>query len=398
MKILVLNSGSSSIKFQLFNMKTSQVLAAGIVEEIGSEISSIKLETFDNQTLKENLQISDHEAGFVAMRNLLAQSGVLASLKDLDAIGHRVVHGGETFSTPVLIDDKVIEGISAISPLAPLHNPAHIAGIKSAISQSEGVPQVAVFDTAFHRTLPSHAYMYALPYELYESLHVRRYGFHGTSHHYVAKSAAKHLDIPYEDFNAISLHLGNGTSATAINGGKSVDTSMGLSPLEGLIMGTRSGDLDPAILFYLHREKGYSVSELDALVNKKSGLKGICGQSDMRTIGQMRDNGDERAKLAFEMFAYRIKKYIGAYSAVLGRVDALIFTGGIGENDIALRAKVCEGLENLGLNIDLEANDCRCKSLVQIQTPQSPVKILIVPTNEELEIAQQTQAILTKCS
>lgn len=377
-------------------METSQVLGTGIVEEIGSEVSNIKLETFDNQILKESLQIKDHEAGFVAMRKLLSQSGILSSLKDLDAIGHRVVHGGETFSAPALIDEKVLDGIKAISPLAPLHNPAHIAGIESAIAQSEGVPQVAVFDTAFHRSLPQYAYMYALPYELYESLHVRRYGFHGTSHNYVSKTAAKHLNIPYKDFNAISLHLGNGTSATAIRGGKSVDTSMGLSPLEGLIMGTRSGDLDPAILFYLHREKGYSIAELDTLVNKQSGLKGICGQSDMRTIGQMCDDGDEKAKLAFEMFAYRIKKYIGAYSAVLGRVDALIFTGGIGENDSLLRAKACEGLGNLGLHVNLEANDCRCKVLTQIHESSSPVKILVVPTNEELEIAQQTQAILTK--
>jgi len=377
-------------------MQTSQVLATGIVEEIGSKVSNIKLETFDNQTLKESLEIANHEAGFAAMRKLLTQSGVLTSLKDLDAIGHRVVHGGETFSAPTLIDREVLDGIKAISPLAPLHNPAHIAGIEIALTQSEGVPQVAVFDTAFHRTLPQYAYMYALPYELYESLHVRRYGFHGTSHHYVSKTAAAYLGIDYDKFNAISLHLGNGTSATAIKGGKSVDTSMGLSPLEGLVMGTRSGDMDPAILFYLHREKGYSVDELDTLVNKQSGLKGICGQSDMRTIGKMCEEGDAKAKLAFEIFAYRIKKYIGAYSAVLGRVDALIFTGGIGENDSALRAKVCKNLENLGLQVDLEANNCRCKTLTEIHTSSSPVKILVVPTNEELEIALQTQAILTK--
>ena len=377
-------------------MQTSQVLATGIVEEIGSKVSNIKLETFDNQTLKESLEIANHEAGFAAMRKLLTQSGVLTSLKYLDAIGHRVVHGGETFSAPTLIDREVLDGIKAISPLAPLHNPAHIAGIETALAQSEGVPQVAVFDTAFHRTLPQYAYMYALPYELYESLHVRRYGFHGTSHHYVSKTAAAYLGIDYDKFNAISLHLGNGASATAIKGGKSVDTSMGLSPLEGLVMGTRSGDMDPAILFYLHREKGYSVDELDTLVNKQSGLKGICGQSDMRTIGKMCEEGDAKAKLAFEIFAYRIKKYIGAYSAVLGRVDALIFTGGIGENDSALRAKVCEELENLGLQVELEANNCRCETLTEIHTSSSPVKILVVPTNEELEIALQTQAILTK--
>ena len=377
-------------------MTTHSVLASGMVEQIGETHSHAKLSMHTGEEFSASNPIATHEDALGTMNALFTQSGLLNCLSELDAIGHRVVHGGELFSTPTRIDAVVLEGIKALSPLAPLHNPAHVVGIETAIRQSKGVPQVAVFDTAFHRTLPQHAYMYALPYSLYESLHVRRYGFHGTSHHFVSKSAAAHLNIPYENFNAISLHLGNGTSATAIQGGKSVDTSMGISPLEGLIMGTRSGDLDPAILFYLHREKGYTIAELDTLLNKQSGLKGICGNNDMREIGLMIENGDERAALAFEMFAYRIKKYIGAYSAVLGRVDALIFTGGIGENDAKLRAKACEGLENLGICIDTTINNQRCKVVTPIHTPNASVATLVVPTNEELEIAQQTQAVLTK--
>jgi acetate kinase len=378
-------------------MSDESVLANGMIEQIGESRSQAKLTTSEGKTYQESLTIPTHEVALKTMNDLFILSGTLNSLSELDAIGHRVVHGGELFSAPVLIDSTVIDGLKALSPLAPLHNPAHIVGIETAIKQSGGVPQVAVFDTAFHRTLPQHAYMYALPYELYESLHVRRYGFHGTSHHFVSKSAAAFLDIPYENFNAISLHLGNGTSATAIKNGKSVDTSMGLSPLEGLIMGTRSGDLDPAILFYLHREKGYSIAELDTLVNKQSGLKGICGNNDMREIGEMIEKGDERAKLAFEMFAYRIKKYIGAYSAALGRVDAVIFTGGIGENDYALRAKACEELNNLGISINPDTNAQRCKVITPIHANDASVATLVVPTNEELEIAQQTRdAIATK--
>lgn len=377
-------------------MNASQVLASGMVEQIGESTSQAKLTTHAKEDFSASKPIATHEEALETMNALFAQSGLLNSLSELDAIGHRVVHGGELFSTPTLIDQSVLEGIRGLSALAPLHNPAHVVGIETTIKQSKGVPQVAVFDTAFHRTLPQHAYMYALPYELYESLHVRRYGFHGTSHHFVSKSAATYLNIPYENFNAISLHLGNGTSATAIQGGKSVDTSMGISPLEGLIMGTRSGDLDPAILFYLHREKGYTIAELDTLLNKQSGLKGICGNNDMREIGLMIDKGDEKATLAFEMFAYRIKKYVGAYSAVLGRVDALIFTGGIGENDSRLRTKVCEGLGNLGISIDTNTNDQRCKVITPIHTQNAPVATLVVPTNEELEIAQQTQAVLVK--
>ncbi len=398
MKILVLNSGSSSLKFQLFHMDDSKKLATGIVEEIGSEVSNIKLKTFENKVFGHTLKIPNHGAAFEFMRELLKESGILPSLKELDAIGHRVVHGGEKFYEPVIIDEGVIEGIREISHLAPLHNLAHLDGIESAISQSKNVPHVVVFDTAYHRSMPQHAYMYALPYKFYETLGVRRYGFHGTSHYYVSKTTARHLGIDYKDFNAISLHLGNGASVTAIQGGKSVDTSMGLSPLEGLIMGTRSGDIDPAILFYLHRQKGYSIEELDTLLNKESGLKGICGQSDMRTVALMREDGDEKAKLAYEMFAYRIRKYIGAYYAILGRVDAIIFTGGIGENDSTLRQLVCQNLQNLVIELSKSSNDNCCSGIAQISTPESKVKIMVTPTNEELEIAKQTQAILAKHS
>jgi len=394
-KILVLNSGSSSIKFQLFDMANKSPLASGMVEQIGETTSQAKLSVASGNTYQEVRPIPDHAAALAVMNGLFVESQTLSSLRELDAIGHRVVHGGEYFSGPVRINEDVLAKIKSLSPLAPLHNPAHVVGIETAIKESGGVPQVAVFDTAFHRTLPQHAYMYALPYSLYESLHVRRYGFHGTSHHFVSKAAATHLGISYENFNAISLHLGNGASATAISQGQSIDTSMGLSPLEGLIMGTRSGDMDPAILFYLHREKGYTVAELDALVNKQSGLKGICGNNDMREIGQMMEQGDEKAILAFDMFAYRIKKYIGAYSAALGRVDALIFTGGIGENDAQLRAKVCQGLENLGISIDTKVNNQRCKVLTPLHTPTATVATLVVPTNEELEIALQTQEIVS---
>lgn len=391
MKILVLNSGSSSIKFQLFDNNES--IASGIIEQIGESNGQAQLKCNDKKYEKSQA-IPNHEVGLEVMNALFQESGMLNSLEELDGIGHRVVHGGETFHAPALIDDTVIKAIEDVSALAPLHNPAHLAGIKTAIAQSNGVPQVAVFDTAFHQSIPEHAYMYALPYELYEELHVRRYGFHGTSHSYVSKTAAQYLGIPVNEFNAISLHLGNGASVTAIKNGQSVDTSMGLSPLEGLIMGTRSGDVDPAALFYIAKEKGYTTEDLNTLVNKKSGLKGICGSNDMREIENLINEGNEKAKLAFEMFAYRIKKYIGAYSAALGRVDAIIFTGGIGENDAALRKLVCTGLENLGISIDLKVNDQRCKVITPLDDEKATVKTLVVPTNEELAIALQTKEVI----
>ncbi len=393
MKILVLNSGSSSIKFQLFNAKTNESLVAGIIEQIGEELSHAKIKYGDKE-LERNIAIPNHKEGLEIMNSLLIESKIIKDLCEVDGIGHRVVHGGEEFSKPVIINESVIKQIEKLIPLAPLHNPANLEGIKSSIEHCPNVPQVAVFDTAFHSSIPPHAYMYALPYETYEKDGVRRYGFHGTSHHFIVKEAAKYLNIDKDKLNAITLHLGNGASMSAVKNGKSIDTSMGLTPLEGLIMGTRCGDIDPAIIFYLARVEGLSIDELDNMLNKKSGLKGICGNNDMREVGEMAQNSDEKAKLALEMFSYRIKKYIGSYSAVLGRVDCLIFTGGIGENDIDVRKNSCSNLENLGISLDLEANNQRAKEILEINKKESKVKVLVIPTNEELEIALQVKSMI----
>lgn len=398
MKILVLNAGSSSIKFQLFNMDHSSVMANGLVEQIGESESNARIKYNDINGAEQKKEVkgcvSNHEAALKLMSNLLIESGVIKDLNELDGIGHRVVQGGASFSKPVLVDEWVVSEIDRLIPLAPLHNPGHLAGIKVSLEQSPKVPQVVVFDTAFHSSLPKHAYLYAIPYKLYEDLKIRRYGFHGTSHHYIVKEAAKYLKKDVNTLNAITLHLGNGASMSAVRNGKSVDTSMGLTPLEGLIMGTRSGDIDPAVLFYLARKEGLSIDDLDRMLNKESGLKGICGSNDMREIGKMAEEGNEQAQLALDMFNYRIKKYIGAYSAVLGRVDCIIFTGGIGENDTSVRLHTCSDLENLGIKIDEAINNQRCQGIVKISTEDSPVKVLVIPTNEELEIALQTKEVI----
>ena len=398
MKILVLNAGSSSIKFQLFNMDHSSVMANGLVEQIGESESNARIKYNDINGAEQKKEVkgcvSNHEAALKLMSNLLIESGVIKDLNELDGIGHRVVQGGASFSKPVLVDEWVVSEIDRLIPLAPLHNPGHLAGIKVSLEQSPKVPQVVVFDTAFHSSLPKHAYLYAIPYKLYEDLKIRRYGFHGTSHHYIVKEAAKYLNKDVNTLNAITLHLGNGASMSAVRNGKSVDTSMGLTPLEGLIMGTRSGDIDPAVLFYLARKEGLSIDDLDRMLNKESGLKGICGSNDMREIGKMAEEGNEQAQLALDMFNYRIKKYIGAYSAVLGRVDCIIFTGGIGENDTSVRLHTCSDLENLGIKIDEVINNQRCQGIVKISTEDSPVKVLVIPTNEELEIALQTKEVI----
>jgi acetate kinase len=311
-------------------------------------------------------------------------------------IGHRVVHGGEAFREPALIDGEVVEAIRGLIPLAPLHNPSNLLGIEVARERFPGVPQVAVFDTAFHQTLPPRAYRYALPHELYETHQVRRYGFHGSSHAYVAKEAARHLGLPIEEADLIILHLGNGASAAAVQGGMSIDTSLGMTPLEGLVMGTRCGDLDPSIPFYLMRRTGRKPEEVESLLNKESGLKGICGASDMREILAAAAQGNERAGLAVEMFCYRIKKYIGAYHAVMGRLGALVFTGGIGENAAPIRQRVCEGLEHLGIAIDRVKNETAQGPIAELQQEGSLVTVLVVRTNEELEIAQQTISTIEK--
>jgi len=391
MKILVLNSGSSSIKFQLFDINENRSLASGLIEQIGESDSYAKIE-YDSQKLEKKEAIKDHNSGLILMNMLLIESCVIKSLDELGAIGHRVVHGGEKFSKPVIVDEEVLNEIEKLIPLAPLHNPANLDGIKVTMQQAPNVPQIAVFDTAFHTTIPSYAYMYALPYETYEKDGVRKYGFHGTSHHYVTKEASKYLGK--KKINTITLHLGNGASMAAVKDGKCVDTTMGLTPLEGLIMGTRSGDLDPAILFYLARKNGLNINDLDKLLNKQSGLKGICGSNDMREVEHMAESGDNKAQLALDMFAYRIKKYIGSYSAVIGKLDCIIFTGGIGENDIDTRARCCADLENLGIELDLVKNNQRAKEILDISAKNSRVKVLVIPTNEELEIAMQANSLL----
>ena len=399
MKILVLNAGSSSVKYQLFNMETNAVIASGLIEQIGESESNAKIKYFDDgleKVVERKSSIKNHEVALKIMTALLIESGVIADLNDLDGIGHRVVQGGASFSEPVLVTEYVTEEIERLIPLAPLHNPGHLAGIKVSLEQSPNVPQVVVFDTAFHSSIPKHAYLYAIPYKFYEDLKIRRYGFHGTSHHFVVKEAAKYLNKDVNSLNAITLHLGNGASMSAVKNGKSIDTSMGLTPLEGLIMGTRSGDIDPAVLFYLARKLGYSVDDLDKLVNKESGLKGICGTNDMREINKLAAIGDTQAQLALDMFNYRIKKYIGAYSAVLGHVDCIIFTGGIGENDSNVRLNSCSDLAILGIHIDPANNSQRKPGIATISRNESPVKVLVVPTNEELEIAIQTKEMIEK--
>jgi len=394
MKVLVINSGSSSIKYQLFNMMDKSVLAAGLLEQIGETESRLTHNSRDAHgamvEIVKTLTIANHQAGFELIGQVLNESGAVRDTGELFGIGHRVVHGGENFREPAIIDRKVIETIRQLIPLAPLHNPPNLLGIEVAMEAAPQVPQVAVFDTAFHQSIPPWAFRYALPQNLFKDHQVRRYGFHGTSHCYVAKQAALHLNRPLNSLNLITLHLGNGASATAIENGRSVDTSMGMTPLEGLIMGTRSGDIDPAIIFYLGRHAGYASDQVESLLNKQSGLKGICGINDMREIGELADKGDQTAKLAIAMYCYRIKKYIGAYYAALGRVDALVFTGGIGENAADIRCLSCKDLTQIGIEVDNRMNNAGRNGIFEIQSAKSAVTILVVPTDEELEIAEQT--------
>jgi len=380
-------------------MPDLQVLASGLIEQIGDPLSSASLQYYaDKGNKKEKLirkeTIPEHRQAIKVMEELLQASGAMNDIKELAGIGHRVVHGGEFFHDPILINSQVIQTIEKLIPLAPLHNPANLTGIRVAMEHAKRIPQVAVFDTAFHQTIPEHGYLYALPYNLYEKQRVRRYGFHGTSHCYVSKQAALFLDLPKEKLNIISLHLGNGASAAAIHDGQCIDTSMGLTPLEGLIMGTRSGDLDPAILFYLGRETGMNMDELDDMLNKHSGLKGICGENDMRTISKRAQQGDARAHLALTMFCYRLKKYIGAYMAAMGSLDCLVFTGGIGENSAVVREMTCRNMAGLGIMLDKEKNKTTGQGISKIHTAESRVHLLVVPTDEELEIATQTLQVI----
>ena len=398
MNILVINSGSSSIKYEYFDLGKRQALASGVLERIGEANACLshRYQDAEGQAQKMSLEqpVPDHRVGLEWIGSVLEESGLRGGDNDLDGIGHRVVHGGEVFKEPTLIDDEVIAAIRDQSPLAPLHNPANLTGIEEACRFAPNVPQVAVFDTAFHQTIPPVAYQYAIPRDLYKQFHVRRYGFHGTSHRYVTKQAADHLKQPLDQTNLIIFHLGNGASVAAIRGGQSVDTSMGMTPLEGLVMGTRCGDIDPAIIFYLGRVTGLSSEEIEATLNKESGLKGICGAGDMREVISRKEEGNEQARLAHDMVAYRIKKYLGAYYAVLGRVDAVVFTGGIGENVQSIRAKVCEDLENLGIELDPRKNARHTGEIQGIHKDGSPTKLLVIPTNEELQIAQLTAACI----
>ncbi|ASM37068.1 acetate kinase [Campylobacter sputorum] len=390
MKILVLNLGSSSIKFKLFEMDDKSVIASGLVEKIGEKSSYAKLKAEKTKEVFESTEaIKDHAQGLEVMEELFKKSGIMSDFGELGGIGHRIVHGGNRYFKPTLVTEKVIQDIEDIIPLAPLHNPAHAIGIRSVMKKAPNVKNVVVFDTAFHQTMPKSSYMYALPYEYCEKYKIRKYGAHGTSHEYVSKAGAKFMGIDINNFNCITLHLGNGASASAIKDGKCFDTSMGLTPLEGLMMGTRCGDIDPAVLPYLKRVANIEVEEMDTIMNKKSGLYGICGTNDMRDVEEKMKT-DEKAKLAFDMFCYRIKKYVGAYYAALSRVDAIIFTAGIGENDNLAREAICENMQSLGIAIDKEKNSIRSGEIRDISTKDAKVRTLIVPTDEEFAIASAT--------
>ncbi|MER6309686.1 acetate kinase [Streptomyces sp. NPDC001739] len=403
-RVLVLNSGSSSVKYQLLDMgaepdsgcAAGTRLAVGLVERIGEESSRLVHTPLAAGGEKRETEgaIADHDAALKAVAAELAADGLGLDSPELAAIGHRVVHGGLKFTAPTVIDDAVLAEIERLVPVAPLHNPANITGIRTARALRPDLPQVAVFDTAFHTTMPEHAARYAIDVATADAHRIRRYGFHGTSHAYVSRKTAELLGKDPSEVNVIVLHLGNGASASAVAGGRCVDTSMGLTPLEGLVMGTRSGDIDPAVTFHLKRVAGMSTDEIDALLNKKSGLVGLCGDNDMREIRRRIDEGDERARLAFDIYIHRLKKYIGAYSAVLGKVDAVAFTAGVGENAAPVREAAVAGLEEMGLAVDATLNAVRSGEPRLISPDYARVAVAVVPTDEELEIAQQTYALV----
>lgn len=393
MKILVINSGSSSIKFQIFDMKTVKSILNGIIEQIGEKVGHIEF-IYNNKKISKEGIVKDHSEGVLLLEKILQENKILKSFDEIKAVGHRVVHGGEYFHESAMINNDVIKKIEELSFLAPLHNPINLLGIKTILKEHPFLKQVAVFDTVFHQTLSKKAYIYALPYEYYEKEKIRRYGFHGISHCFVSKEAAKIIDKDEKKTNLITIHLGNGASICAIKSGKSIDTSMGLTPLEGLVMGTRCGDIDPAIIFYLHKRLKLSIDEIDKILNKKSGLKGICGLNDMREIENRAKKGDKQAILAIEIFCYSIKKYIGAYCVAIGKVDAIVFTGGIGENSSLVREKICDTLEDsLGIIFDNKANQQHKTIINKIN---SKIKLFVIKTNEELEIAKQTYEIVKK--
>ena len=397
MKIVVVNAGSSSLKYQLIDMENEQAVAKGGCERIGLEGSFLKHKTAKGETVIEKA-LPDHKVAVQLVLDTLtdAEWGVIGSMKEIDAVGHRVVHSAEDFNCSVLLTDDVMKICAANSELAPLHQPANITGIEACRAVMPDTPMVGVFDTAFHSTMPDYAYMYALPLEFYEKYKVRRYGFHGTSHKYVSALAAEYLNNP--DAKIITCHLGNGSSISAVKGGKCVDTSMGFTPLEGVPMGTRSGDLDPAVVEYLCGKLNKTVGEVLTILNKKSGVSGVSGvSSDFRDLRAAKDAGNDRARLALDLFTYRVKKYVGSYAAALGGADAIVFTAGIGENDADVRESVATGLEYMGAKLDPEKNRARSGEPVrEISAADSRVKILVIPTNEELVIARETREIVEK--
>ncbi|MER6732663.1 acetate kinase [Streptomyces puniciscabiei] len=396
-RVLVLNSGSSSVKYQLLDMRDESRLAVGLVERIGEQTSRLKHTCLTSGGTREHTgPMADHDAALKAVAEELSRDGLGLDSPELAAIGHRVVHGGMFFTEPTVIDDEVLAEIERLIPVAPLHNPANLTGIRTAMALRPDLPQVAVFDTAFHTTMPEPAARYAIDPKIADRHRIRRYGFHGTSHAYVSRETARLLGKDPSEVNVIVLHLGNGASASAVERGRCVDTSMGLTPLEGLVMGTRSGDVDPAVIFHLARVGDMSMDEIDTLLNKRSGLFGLCGDNDMREIRRRIDEGDEAAALAFDIYIHRLKKYIGAYYAVLGKVDAVAFTAGVGENAAPVREAAIAGLDGLGLSVDPELNAVRSGEARLISPDGARVAVAVVPTDEELEIATQTYALVGK--
>ena len=392
-KIIAINAGSSSLKFQLFDMPSETVITKGLVERIGLEDSVFTL-TVEGEKVTEIKDIPNHEMAVSMLLDKLIGLGIISSYSEIEGVGHRIVHGGETFSQSVLIDDEALEQIEALSELAPLHNPANVTGIKAFRKVLKDIPSVAVFDTAFHQTMPESSYLYSLPYEYYKQYGIRKYGFHGTSHKYVSERAAALIGRPLEHLRLISCHLGNGASIAAIQGGKSIDTSMGFTPLAGVTMGTRSGNIDPALLPYIMEKTGSTADEVLDVLNKRSGLLGVSGfSSDLRDIESEAEEGNKRAELALEVFASRIHKYIGSYAARMSGVDAIIFTAGIGENSDVIRARVLRGLEFMGVYWDPSLNSLRTGEERFINYPHSPVKVMVIPTNEEIMIARDVMEL-----
>jgi acetate kinase len=397
MKVLVINTGSSSLKYQLIDMTDESVLAKGVCDRIGLEHSFLKHSKTGNEAVIIEKDLYNHKVAVQEVLSALTDSktGVIASMSEIAAVGHRIVHGGEKFKESVVIDDKVMDAIKECVELAPLHNPSNIIGIEACQQIMPNIPMVAVFDTAFHQTMPPHAYIYALPYEIYEKYRLRKYGFHGTSHKYVANRAAEMLGKPIEETKIITCHLGNGASICAVKGGKSIETSMGFTPLQGLAMGTRSGTIDPAVISFLMEKEKMSVKDISDFLNKKSGVLGVSGvSSDFRDVQDAAENGNERAMLALDIFCYKVKRFIGDYMGILNGADAVVFTAGIGENNDLVRSKILKDMDFLGIVIDEEKNKVKGKE-IDISAPGAKVKTLVVPTNEELAIARETQKLLS---